>query len=823
MKSFSFRLRFAWKNIIRNPGRSIVVFFTMFLSVALFGMILCLNSGLSQILYHRFQDPYLNVDLTVTYDSNSSARILNQRYVEEDYSEDYNFVACFFNFYSLTEAGETSFYSQIFSASAVDLERLIDFDLVRLNPGEAFITESLAEKRGLELGDPLRMYVSGQELVFRIKEIVPDRGLFTGDSVFVNKSELTQLLFGSSTLTNLGNILYFDLKDTTDPVDFIEKMATDSHYSDFVAKQTADPEDIATMTTNTASVFMGVSAIALIALVIVLNSVFPLLFQDFRQQMGVIRTLGGDRKFIFSVWTFQFLLFSLLAFPLGLTGTSAILNGAARVVGVQSHIVLDAGLETLALGIFFGFLILEIVLRFESLMKKSSVSLSYDRRHALFRLGPIPLLGFALLILILELFHPFEEKIQAPLLIFLGILFSFSLTDFLIGFLGKRFSKGKRLSVFRFFGARNLKSNLIVHNSVKVAMVSIVVIALTFTVWGFTVDEISRMKETIRADYFLANIVQDAGEVRDDILSEYVVDDIDAAIAYKDVFMDFSAEDPTARRRAIYFISLSFDKISTYFNYDFDSEIGEKFNDSQTPYIALPVGIGKIFDLEVGDKVTVEISREIPEMEFTIAGFFDTNYLGIVFCNLVNLEVYQADDLPNTLFIIDSVDGQELKDSLMKKYSSRMYFLLDEEEMMASAEDQLYLIMDFMSLLCTVIAIAFLIVIVNNSLLMFYSLRTDYAKMKILGLSNVELGIQMLFETLISVGVGAFSSFLATAFIVPNLGGFMLLARYYQNVGFSIGDGIWRILVGSLAFFLSFVPCLRKAVSLRPVDEIKSF
>lgn len=823
MKSFLFRLKFAWKNIIRNPGRSFVVFLTMFLSMALFGLILCLSGGLNRIFFHRLQDPYLNVDLTLTYDSNSSSRILNKRYVEESYSDDYEFAACFFNFYALTEAAGESFYSHLFTASAVDLERLINRDLSRLNPGEAFITETIAKERNLETGDTLRLFVSGQELEYQIKQIIPDAGLFTGASVFVNKSELTQLLFGSAELTNLGNIIYFDLKDTTDPSVFIEKLAQDPHYADFLAKRPADPEDIATMTTNTASVFMGVSAVALIALVVVLNSVFPLLFHDFRQQTGIIRILGGEGRFIFSIWVFQFLLFSVLAFPLGLAGTLAILNGAARVAGVGSYIPLDPDLAVLAAALFFGFMMLEIAVRFFLMMKKSGVSLSYDKRHALFHAGPYLLLGSAAVISTLWIFHPFEEKIEAPLLMLFGILAALGLADFLIGMLGSRLSRGKKPSVFRLFGARNLKDNLIIHNSVKVAMVSIVVIALTFTVRGFTAGEVSLMKETIRADYFLANIVQDAEGVREDILAEHTVDDIDAAVAFKDVFLRFSEEDPTQRRRAIYFISLSPDRISTYFNYDFDPAILEKFADSQTAYIALPIGVGKIFGLREGDKVTAEISREIPSMEFTVAGFFDTNYMGIMFCNLGNLEAYAEDDLLNTLFIIDSEGGAELKDDLMKQYSSRMYYLLDEEEMMGEAVDQLNLIVDFMSLLCTVIALGFLIVIVNNSLLMFYSLKNDYAKMKILGLTDGELASQMLREAILSTVVGALGSFLAVAFIVPNLGGFMLLGRYYQNVGFSVVDGIWRTLVGSLAFLLSYAFCLRKIITLRPVDEIKTF
>ncbi len=823
MKSFLFRLRFSWKNIIRNPGRSLVVFLTLMISMTLTVLILGMNHGFSQIFYHQFQDPYLNVDMTITYDSNSESRILNKRGLVERYSSYYRFAACFFNYYSLMGSGdEPGYYAQVFSGAVIDLENLIDTDLGVLNDGEVFVTRSMAEKHGLSVQDDIRLYVAGTEVSYRIKAILSDKGLFTGDVVFVNKVELLQHLFSLSGLANLGNIIYLDLVDPTQASQLASLLAEDSDYADFVVAPTADPLVIKTMTNNTSALFIGVGGITLIAVLVVLNSVFPLLFQDFRQQIGIIKILGGDQRFSLSVWVTQFFLLSLGAVPLGIYLAWTVFNEGAGILGITSVIELGVPVICLSLASYLLFVGAEILLRFRGLIRQSGVTLTYDRRHEWAQPSFI-LFGISgVLFAVHQLTKFFSEPIDAVISLITGLVFCFSLCDFLVSVVGKGISRKKRKSLFGLFGAQNLRNNKIVRSSLRVALISIVVIALNLTLRSFILSDSETMKNAVLARYFLTNIVDDPVAVQTQIETEYDVEAMQEAIIYRYISMDLSQDDSPRRRRAVFFISLPPEEMDTYFDFEFDSGVMEKLADTQTPYIAVSEGVGKIYGLEVGDEVVVELGREHPQMTFRIAGFINTNYHGIVFSNLYQLDAYADAGMANTLIIKNEAD-ETLKSGLMAKYNARLYYLVDFSELFAEGMEEIFLVMDFMSLLAYAVVFGFVIVIINNSLLLYYSLKNDYAKLKILGLSPAELTGQLAREAFWITTIAAGSSFLALCVLVPQLGPLMLLATFYKQIPFDPVVSVWRTLTGVWVLLLSYGFYLYRVLRLDPITEIKTY
>lgn len=823
MKSFLFRLRFSWKNITRNPGRSLVVFLTLTLSMTLTILILGMNNGFSQIFYHQLQDPYLNVDMTLTYDSNSESRILNKRGLTERYSAYYRFAACFFNYYSLIGSGDDpGYYAQVFSGAVIDLENLIDTDLGVLNDGEMFVTRSMADKHGLSENDTVRLYVSGSEVPYRIKAILPDRGLFAGEAVFVNKVELLQRLFSLSGLSNLGNIVYIDLIDPAQADTVSGLLSEDPDYSGFVAAPTADPLVIKMITKNTSALFIGVGGITLIAVLVVLNSVFPLLFQDFRQQIGIIKTLGGDHRFSLSIWLTQFLLMSMGAVPLGIYLAWAVFNQGAAILGIQSVIRLGGAVVLVSLAAYLLFVGGEVLIRFRRLIRQSGVALTYDHRHEWVRGGFIVLGVSGILFVVQKLTEAFSEPVNALLSMIFGIVFCFTLCDFLASMIGAGLSRKKQKSLFGLFGAQNLRSNKIVRSSLRVAMISIVVIALNLTVRSFIEADSMTLKNNVLADYFLTNIVDDPVAVQTQISAEYDVEAMQDAIIYRYISMDLSQDETPRRRRAVFFISLPPENMDAFFDYEFDSGVLEKLADTQTPYITVSEGVGKIYGLKVGDEVVVELGRDNPQMTFIIAGFIHTNYHGIVFSNLYRLEAFANAGMANTV-IIKNGDDETLKPGLMAKYNARLYYLVDFEELFAEGMDEIFLVMDFMSLLAYSIVIGFVIVIINNSLLLFYSLKNDYAKLKILGLSPTGLAGQLGREVLSITIIAAFCSFLALCVLIPHLGPLMLFATFYKTIPWDALSTGWRTLAAAGVLIFSYAFYLHRVLRLDPITEIKTY
>jgi ABC-type antimicrobial peptide transport system permease subunit len=269
---------------------------------------------------------------------------------------------------------------------------------------------------------------------------------------------------------------------------------------------------------------------------------------------------------------------------------------------------------------------------------------------------------------------------------------------------------------------------------------------------------------------------------------------------------------------------LPFEKISTYFGFSFQGDLETKFENTITPYIAIPYTTAKILGMEIGDQVTVFVSRQIPELTFTVAGFINTNYTGMAFTNLCNLPEYNTDDYYNTLMIntTDSA-GESVKHAMMKAYNARMYYVMDTDETVSDSAEEMLAVTDYLSFLALAIAFAFIIVIINNSLLVFYSLRPIYAKMKVMGLSTSELLKEIGIEIGIMVLILFVTSSLCLLILVPSLGPLMLFLHYYKVIQIPAFAIVGRVLFGSAVFAFSFIFYFFKARSINVIQEIKKY
>lgn len=825
MKSLRFRIRFAFKNIITNPGRSFVILFTLFLSMMVFVVVFNIHNAFTQYYYYRSQEQYMNIDLTITYDSNSEARIINQRHLLEDYSEYYDSIACFFNYYSLTASADDSenpFYTHVLSSSVAELESVIDVELNSLPDHQALITHSLSKSKGLAVGDELSIYVSEQKVTYTVGGIVEDRGVFKDDAIFVDKVELLYELYGLTPLRNLGNIIYLDLKEEVSVDEFITLMQTDSEYQNYVTSVTINPELINQSATQVSAMFIGVSFITLVALVLILNSIFPLLFHDFRAQVGIIRTLGGDHRFSFSVWIYQFVMFFLVSIPLGVLTAWLLLNKGMELSGIRSTISLGTWQVPVAILGFVLIIGLEVVIRYFQLSKKSVVSLSTDRRSERTSPSSIFLLLTGLALLLSVIIKTGDEKILSAIRFILALLFSFNFLGVAMRQCGRWFSKAKKRSLFTLFGSKNLESNLILHNSLRVAMVSAIIIVLTISIRSFMVGEIKNNGEAIQADYFLTNIVDYEEALKEDISQEPGVESIDKSITYTNVIMTYSDDDNSTTRKISYLVSLPYDKYPLYFGFEISGDVEEKFSDTSTAYIVLPVTVAKTLGIEIGDQVSINVSRSIPELSFTVAGFVISNYTGFSFTNLCSLSAFDAEDNYNTLMINTTAEeSNPFKLGLMKAYNARMYYVIDTDELIDDIGEEMLSLTNYLSFLAYAIAFAFLIVILNNSLLVFYHLRPIYAKMKVLGTSTTELICEILLELLVMVLILFISSSVCLLSLFPNLGPLMLFLHYYKMIHVSPVVILGRTLLGSAVFALSYVLLFIKVRSINLIQEIK--
>jgi ABC-type antimicrobial peptide transport system permease subunit len=297
---------------------------------------------------------------------------------------------------------------------------------------------------------------------------------------------------------------------------------------------------------------------------------------------------------------------------------------------------------------------------------------------------------------------------------------------------------------------------------------------------------------------------------------------MDEAILYRNIYMNFTSGNESDRRSIGYVASLPFEKISTYFGFDFQGTVAEKFSSTEIAYIVLPLPTAKIYGVEIGDEIRLELSRENPEETFVVAGYIDSNYMGFAFTNMYNLARYDSMELYNTLLINDGQD-QTIKRGLMKTYNSAMYFLIDTDEMLAKTAEQAFDLTNYLTIVSLAVAFAFIFVIINNSLLVFYSRRSDYAKLKVLGVSTKELMKEIIQEVVFSIIVVFTISFGCSFLLIPNLGPFMLYFKYFRTIETGVLPLLSRVGIGSLAFVFSYSFYFFKIRSMNVIQEIKKY
>ncbi|MCK7479231.1 MAG: hypothetical protein M0C28_19080 [Candidatus Moduliflexus flocculans] len=362
-------------------------------------------------------------------------------------------------------------------------------------------------------------------------------GLFKGDAVFVNKTALLNLIYGAANLGNLGNTIYFALRPGVDLEQTIALLSAEPEYASFVFTKVVDKADIARMATFNSSIFLGIGLMAIIALVLVLRSVFPILFRDFAPQIGVIQTLGGSDRFTFRVWLWEFAIILLMAVPLGILIAWVGINMARPFVGVDGFVILDPRLVLIAVGVLVAAILVELAVRFRLLRRRSAVSLSADRKS---ERQPAMLVLFATsgVLLLINRFGGWYPTVGGRIAeTALMLLCVFGGMSVLLAGIGRLSRASRTKSAFGLFTIRHLSSDRVAHNALKVATMAIVVIAVTLMLNNFIVIATDAVGAQLKADYVLTNIFDYDPALKDEIETRYGPTSVDEAVYYTKIVL----------------------------------------------------------------------------------------------------------------------------------------------------------------------------------------------------------------------------------------------------------------------------------------------
>ncbi len=808
--------RFALRNIKANKSSSSVIILTLSLVFTLLIMLFSMTGVLRNIFTRESEDVYPNVDVVVSYDEYSVAKLVNKRYIDEDYSNDIDFALSFFNVNVLTQFDGEAFYGNLMSASQNELEILINKDVI-LKDNEAIITKTFAENHNLKIGDSFSCDILNNTLNYKVADIYQDYGVFSGNSFFVDKNELYRNLYGLDYLDNLGNTLYIKLHDF-DKYDFIDQLKNDIHYQNYNVIPAIDDAYISNHAKEVSAMYLGVAVVIIIAIFLVVASLFPITREDIKKELGVVKTLGGNKTFVWKVYLLQWSILLVLSFVISLLLSLVVINLGSYLYGVKGIVFYNVLSSLLALLTVALFIFIGVFLSFRKIENLSIIEQSSNKRYEKIKPHFWALIITFVILVITFVFKPFSLRFNSLIIVLVSIFIALNLLALFLQAASYFIDKSnKKYSFFKLFQNKYLYDNKHIHQSLRVIFISLVVIVIIFSIRTFFNSEVDNFYKEMNFDMALVNINDYQSDLLDD-LKEEDVNSADPAVLYQNIIVDFNNDKSELVK---FFVSMDRNSLNEYFKFGF-SEIDYSYTTTDMPYVILPKNFGLVYNLEPGDKITLDLNYKLKDIKFVVAGFFDTNLDNFIYSNIYEMNDFGGLLKFNSVFM-NSDDPDQLYQSLIKKYSINMYYVFDSNTYFGDYVKIADRLGDFFTILTGFMIVCFMIVIYNNTLLLYYDLKPDLAKVKVLGLNNKNIISTLLKEYFLISVIILVIGIIEIIILSKYLKNIILFADYYKDINATFFDILIGFILTYILLLFSYIYYFKKIREIKIIDEMKFY
>lgn len=802
---FSFLI--AKRNALHNKKTTAVIIITLSLIFAIFILMMGIKDIYKTIFIGDAQNAYPNIDIVISYDEYSESRFINKRDLTDDY-EDINYALSFFNIQVLTEKDDQVFYSQLLSSLPHEFEILIDKE-ISIRADEAIISKSLAEEKNLNVGDSFSFYVLDDLYEYKVTEIIEDYGLFSGRAFFVDKSVLMEKIYGVSYLNNFGNAVYIN----TENIETVyNKLRIDDNYQDYGIRLVVDENQINSLINEYISIISLAGILVLLSLIIVLNSLFLIVLKDIFQEVGVFDTLGDRKKMGYRVCFFQWLISIIISFLIGLILAHVVVYIGSRVYGVDEFILINPLIVLVSLLIIICFITIKNFYLMRKYYLRNSIEKIRDKRYVLAKYNRYLIILITVVFITIFIFKPFSIEYNSLIIVLSSIYLSLMAVILIAQKISNLLSNKK--SLFSLFNAKHIEHNKNIHQSLSVIFVALIVIVVMLTVRFFIDNQIKEVKEANDFDIVMTNIHNYEDSLIDEI-KEYDTTEVDPSFIHEKVLVQYGETDSFLIKMVV---SVNIDKFDTYFNYILD-DVDQIFIDNTLPYILLPQSFEMVYGMKKGDTLKLDLSADLRDFEFVVAGFIRTEFDQFAYTNLVD-KISELDLRYNSI-MINSDNPEALFDDLIKDYGSKMYYMIDAR---ATLDEQISISKNVLALFTVItvfVVLSFMFVVFNNTYLKFFSLKNDYSKVKVLGTANKfiyknlfkELSILMI--SLVLVGI-------IEIFILSGYLRFLLLFfDYYKNMTLNYFALLLGYSIVFFSLFLSYVYYYSFVTKINISEEIR--
>ena len=751
--------------------------------------------------YGKLEETYENYDVIMSVSPLGQTRFFSVSTLEADemINDAIEDKAMFFEFEVFLEKNsEINDYVQV-KASNIDALKKINHQVTYQNDlldDEMIITESLASSMDLNVGDKVFIDIKDQRKAFVVVDIIKDDMLFTGQQIFIDKTEGLPFFLSAlspsleslnpALLTNIYNKVYIDVDDTYDIEETIELIQTKTPYQLLTFDLTIDDDAIGQFIQRNITAFFMIISISLFAIAFVLKTTLEVYFNEKKQLYATIHILGGKKRFSVMVVMMEMSIFFIISFLIAIFLAQQIINYGLDYLGSSLIYSIDQMHILYALGLAVFLFILVVYLYFKKFYQVSDINslnqLELNRDHKIeVQLGTIILLTFIYLILT---FTKTDSLIKGYRVIFVLIVIIYMLIyaiNIVFYFIKKYwFQKHQEITIYYHLKVMLTKTTF--KHYIHLVFIAFLTILLLVFANAYMMNRKDAYQETYQVDLMVVNITKDFDDKYAEINTMSEVDDVSKAGLYQQV----RTIDENQSIREL--ISIDPNDISTYFKTNIDEDALRQLNKVTKLYIILPDRYMFLYDYDVGDPIDIYVNGRYKEQTFEIAGFFEKQLGDLAFTNLHH--IYDEENIYNILLVNATNDKNILKNELLNAYHQDLIKVIDVDDQIAPLLFEMKQVTNYITFILAMIIFCFIIALMNHSVLLYHEMKDVYARMIVLGINQKNLK-QSLYQVFITVGIILLTvSILGYTLIAFEMSDLAILFGEYEPIRFSFKP-IW--------------------------------
>lgn len=824
MNSFLFKLKYVYRNITRNIFRTLA----LFLSILMLSFIVLTLFTVKDVLltgFYAFEDVRNErVDIVITFDAKSDSYIINTSKLKT-IRNNFDYYGAFFELETLTEHQDTQLSSTVMAGAAEELGNFIQQELEHLQYNQVIINEQTAEELDVIVGDSLNIYIASIPYEFKVVNVVKQSSIFEGNKILVQKEffvkEYAKIALDMNiddfSEIDLATTVYLNLNDDIKKEDIIALLKTDEFFPNSVVRDPRNYNEMMADIEMGTGIMYAALIIFIAALLFVMVSIINLRVRTFKNEVGILETLGENKVYIFKLLMIEIGILATISLFLAYLANSYIYTKEFSIISNKGSFLYDYKwyqfIGTYLTVLFFSFLTLWVGYR--KYKKMETMELAENKQYE-YVMSFKSLIVLNIIFFGLNIVNKFVIKDSFPILVssITGIICSVCLGIGIVSLIIKLvcllFMHNK---AFKMTFLRNLSVNKIKHNSIKILLVCLFGIVMCCIV----IENIELTINSIEENLNIDNIFISPKGVDDEQINEF--NNYDAVLtATGGCFEDMVT---TADGEISFFMTFSCDveKTKQLMNFEIDSKLVNEFKNPNKRYIVVMDDFLIATNKKVGDELIISLSDG--DYTYEILCGSDLPFQQFAYTN----DYYQKDAFLNTILIDNDTENvesmNEFRKDVASKYGSDISFLYNAGSYIKEFFQRARVALDLVYVVITIIVFCFIVSIINNTILNFKEVQGELATLQILGISPMGLNKMIILEMIISY----FSLFFPLLFMVITVGrqfgGLSLLCGYYLDLILNVKTIIFSLGIGIVCFIISYIYYFIGIHKINVCEELK--